>query len=98
MVLEGMQIMNIQDMSIELHKKRKHPNDVKRHLQAMKIDYGFVEPAKPRQKDFTSNCLLNICEPNCPNYMQQWIVMNTVYIFSDGSLCEQLAFNLHFTC
>lgn len=38
MVLEGMQIMYVQDMSMERHKKRKHFNDVKQHLQAMKID------------------------------------------------------------
>lgn len=83
-------------MSMELHKKRMHFNDVKRHLQAMKNDYGFVEPAKPCQKDFTSNCLFMICKPNRPNYMQQWIVMSTigVYMFSNGSWCEQFRLSI----
>lgn len=45
---ENHHVMFFQDISTELHKKRKLFDDVKQHLQDLKIDYGIIYPAKLR--------------------------------------------------
>ena len=45
---EGHHVMFFHDISTELHKKRKHFDDVKQRLRDLKIDYGIIYPAKLR--------------------------------------------------
>ncbi len=45
---ENHHVMFFQDISTELHKKRKRFDDVKQHLRDLKIDYGIIYPAKLR--------------------------------------------------
>lgn len=47
-MFEGHQVMFFQDISTELHKKRKRFDDVKQRLRDLRIEYGFVYPAKLR--------------------------------------------------
>lgn len=43
---EGHHVMLFQDISTELHRKRKRFDDVKQRLWDLKIDYGIIYPAK----------------------------------------------------
>jgi len=43
---EGHHVMLFQDISTELHKKRKRFDDVKQRLRVLKIDYSIIYPAK----------------------------------------------------
>ncbi|KAI3365134.1 hypothetical protein L3Q82_010102 [Scortum barcoo] len=45
---EGHHVMFFQDISTELHKKRKRFDVVKQRLRDLKIDYGIIYPAKLR--------------------------------------------------
>lgn len=45
---EGHHVMFFQDISTELHKKRKRFDGVKQQLRDLKIDYGIIYPAKLR--------------------------------------------------
>ncbi|KAK5859421.1 hypothetical protein PBY51_020976 [Eleginops maclovinus] len=45
---EDHHVMLFQDLSTDLHKKRRLFDDVKQRLRALKIDYGFIYPAKFR--------------------------------------------------
>lgn len=45
---EDHNVMFFQDISTELHRKRKRFDDVKRRLRDLKIDYGIIYPAKLR--------------------------------------------------
>lgn len=45
---EGRHVMFFQDISTELHKKRKRFDGVKQQLRDLKIDYGIIYPAKLR--------------------------------------------------
>lgn len=43
---EGHHVMLFQDISTDLHRKRKRFDDVKKTLRDLKIDYGIIYPAK----------------------------------------------------
>ena len=45
---EGHHVMFFQDISTELHKKRKRFDGVKQRLRDLKVDYGVIYPAKLR--------------------------------------------------
>ena len=47
-VYEGHHVMFFQDISTELHKKRKRFDGVKQRLRDLKMGYGIIYPAKLR--------------------------------------------------
>lgn len=47
-VYEGHHVMFFQEISTELHKKRKRFDGVKQGLCDLKMDYGIIYPAKLR--------------------------------------------------
>lgn len=47
-MFEGHHVMFFQDISTELHKKRKRFDDVKQRLRDLGIEYGLIYPAKLR--------------------------------------------------
>lgn len=56
---EGHHVMLFQDISTELHRKRKRFDDVKKRLRDLKIDYGIIYTAKLKLLHWGKSCVFD---------------------------------------